>query len=266
MTASGAAKRVQLPDKAGPGPDHLHHEPTVESDRGPWQLQSYGGASSPDIFVPNPTYSGPKPKTSEFEGIPFTTDRAEFTSKGRACQLRDDPDPDIPAPPRSSRRATTSPPSPTGALTSYPEPRKPCGRAHPEPALYSTGACPSIDQNTRSSISWTATGPGVRAGAGLPLGKPVRTARTRKPTPTPSRSRRPKVPEGARLAGEPGRGGHLSESWAGRCGAGIPGRKALDQPALVDRAASRAGEHRPLPVRRRKSRGPDQPEVAASTP
>jgi peptide/nickel transport system substrate-binding protein len=47
---------------------------------GPWELKSFGGSSSPDIFVPNPSYSGPKPLASEFEEIPFTSSSAEFTS------------------------------------------------------------------------------------------------------------------------------------------------------------------------------------------
>ena len=50
----------------------------VIDGRGP--VQSFGGASSPDVFVPNPDYSGPKPYASEFEEIPFTTSSAEFTS------------------------------------------------------------------------------------------------------------------------------------------------------------------------------------------
>jgi peptide/nickel transport system substrate-binding protein len=47
---------------------------------GPWQLQTFGGDSSPDVFVPNPKFSGTKPVVSEFEEIPFTTQDAEFTS------------------------------------------------------------------------------------------------------------------------------------------------------------------------------------------
>jgi peptide/nickel transport system substrate-binding protein len=45
---------------------------------GPWTLKSFGGTSSPDIFVPNPKYSGTKPRVAEFEELPFTTDSAEF--------------------------------------------------------------------------------------------------------------------------------------------------------------------------------------------
>ena len=65
---------------------------------GPCMLKSYGGASSPDIFVPNPSYSGPKPYISEFEEFPFTTDSAEFTSlKAGALDYGYVPDQDFPA-------------------------------------------------------------------------------------------------------------------------------------------------------------------------
>jgi len=47
---------------------------------GAWTLKSFGGASSPDIFVPNAKYSGQKPYVSEFEEIPYTATSSEFTS------------------------------------------------------------------------------------------------------------------------------------------------------------------------------------------
>ncbi|MHB8295668.1 MAG: ABC transporter substrate-binding protein [Acidimicrobiales bacterium] len=45
---------------------------------GAWTLQSFGGASSPDVFVPNTHYSGKKPYASKFEEIPFTSASSEF--------------------------------------------------------------------------------------------------------------------------------------------------------------------------------------------
>lgn len=45
---------------------------------GAWTLQSFGGSSAPDVFVPNTHYSGAKPYASKFEEIPFTSSSAEF--------------------------------------------------------------------------------------------------------------------------------------------------------------------------------------------
>jgi len=67
---------------------------------GPWRLSSYGGASSPTVFVPNPNYSGPKPYLSKFEEVPFTSDSAEFNvlrSGTTTIQYGYLPDSDVPA-------------------------------------------------------------------------------------------------------------------------------------------------------------------------
>jgi peptide/nickel transport system substrate-binding protein len=45
---------------------------------GPWKLSAFN-ADGHVSFVPNPSYSGPiKPKLSEFQEVPFTTDSAEY--------------------------------------------------------------------------------------------------------------------------------------------------------------------------------------------
>jgi peptide/nickel transport system substrate-binding protein len=45
---------------------------------GPFELKSFGGDASPDIFVPNPTYSGHRATIAEFEELPFTSNAAEY--------------------------------------------------------------------------------------------------------------------------------------------------------------------------------------------
>jgi len=80
MTPAGAAKVVAFLGKQAEDTTTYTTNPLWKVIDGPFELQSFGGASSPDVFVPNPSYSGPKPYVSEFEEIPFTTDAAEFTS------------------------------------------------------------------------------------------------------------------------------------------------------------------------------------------
>jgi len=45
---------------------------------GPFELSSFGGSASPDIFVPNRRYSGHRATISEFEELPFTSNAAEY--------------------------------------------------------------------------------------------------------------------------------------------------------------------------------------------
>jgi len=45
---------------------------------GAYKLASFGGSSSPDVFVPNPKYSGHHSTISEFEELPFTSSAAEY--------------------------------------------------------------------------------------------------------------------------------------------------------------------------------------------
>ena len=79
-TASGATAVWNMLNKQAEDTTTYTTNPLWKVIDGPWELQSYGGASTPDIFVPNPSYSGPKPYISKFEEIPFTSDSAEFTS------------------------------------------------------------------------------------------------------------------------------------------------------------------------------------------
>jgi len=98
MTAAGAAKVVAFLQKEAADQSTYTTNPLWKTIDGPFMLKSYGGASSPDIFVPNPAYSGPKPYISEFEEFPYTTDSAEFTSlKAGALDYGYVPDQDFPA-------------------------------------------------------------------------------------------------------------------------------------------------------------------------
>jgi len=98
MTPAGAAKVLAFLQKQASDTTTYTTNPLWKVTDGPWELQSFGGASSPDIFVPNPSYSGPKPIASEFEELPFTSDSAEFTSlKAGALNYGYVPSQDIPA-------------------------------------------------------------------------------------------------------------------------------------------------------------------------
>ncbi|MGD0810571.1 MAG: ABC transporter substrate-binding protein [Acidimicrobiales bacterium] len=79
-TASGAKAVLAFLTKEAEDSTTYSTNPLWKVIDGPWELQSFGGDSSPDVFVPNPTYSGPKPTASEFEEIPFTSDSAVFTA------------------------------------------------------------------------------------------------------------------------------------------------------------------------------------------
>jgi len=65
---------------------------------GPFTLQSFGGTSSPDIFVPNPHYSGHRATISRFEELPFTSNAAEYNDlrSGNAVTIGYVPSSDIP--------------------------------------------------------------------------------------------------------------------------------------------------------------------------
>jgi peptide/nickel transport system substrate-binding protein len=80
MTPAGAKKVLAFLQKEASDTTTYTTNPLWKVIDGPWQLQSFGGASSPDIFVPNPMYSGTHPKVAEFEELPFTSDSAEFTA------------------------------------------------------------------------------------------------------------------------------------------------------------------------------------------
>jgi len=97
MTPAGANAVLAFLQKQAADQSTYTTNPLWKVVDGPWELQSYGGASSPDVFVPNPSYSGFKPLASEFEEIPFTSDSAEFTSlKAGALDYGAIPTEDIP--------------------------------------------------------------------------------------------------------------------------------------------------------------------------
>jgi peptide/nickel transport system substrate-binding protein len=79
-TASGAKAVLAFLQKQASNTSTYTTNPLWKVVDGAWTLKSFGGASSPDVFVPNPKYSGAQPRVSEFEELPFTTDSAEFTS------------------------------------------------------------------------------------------------------------------------------------------------------------------------------------------
>jgi peptide/nickel transport system substrate-binding protein len=80
MTPSGAKAVLAFLAKESSDMNTYTTNPLWSVIDGPWQLKSFGGASSPDIFVPNPKFSGTIPTASEFEEMPFTDDSAEFTA------------------------------------------------------------------------------------------------------------------------------------------------------------------------------------------
>ena len=122
MTPAGAAKVVAFLQKEASNTTTYTTNPLWKVIDGAWQLQSFGGASSPDIFVPNPSFGGTKPSASEFEELPFTTDEAEFTSlKAGALNYGLVPDQDIPAIPSVKSQGYNITPSPVWGFQ-YAEP------------------------------------------------------------------------------------------------------------------------------------------------
>ena len=122
MTPAGAAKVVAFLQKEASDTTTYTTNPLWKVIDGAWQLQSFGGASSPDVFVPNPSFGGTKPSASEFEELPFTTDEAEFTSlKAGALNYGLVPDQDIPAIPSVKSQGYNITPSPVWGFQ-YAEP------------------------------------------------------------------------------------------------------------------------------------------------
>ncbi|MGH9104969.1 MAG: ABC transporter substrate-binding protein [Acidimicrobiales bacterium] len=100
MTPSGVKKVLAFLQKEAATTTTYTTDPLWKVIDGPWELKSFGGASSPDVFVPNPRYSGTHPVFSEFEEIPYTSDSAEFTalrSGSSALDVGYIPTQDIPA-------------------------------------------------------------------------------------------------------------------------------------------------------------------------
>jgi len=78
-TAVGAKKVLSFLDSyAARQSTYSDHNPLWGVTDGPFRLASFGGNSSPDVFVPNPTYSGRRPKIAEFEDLPFTSTSSEY--------------------------------------------------------------------------------------------------------------------------------------------------------------------------------------------
>ena len=81
---------------------------------GPYTLQKFGGASSPDVFVANQHYSGTAPAIKTFEEVPFTSDSAEFTAlETGQIDYGYVPTTDIPAIPRLKAESYSVSPTPT---------------------------------------------------------------------------------------------------------------------------------------------------------
>jgi peptide/nickel transport system substrate-binding protein len=78
MNPTGAKKVVAFLQKEASNTSTYSSNPLWQVVDGPYMLKSFGGASSPDVFVANPHYSGTPPAIKTFEEIPFTTDSAEF--------------------------------------------------------------------------------------------------------------------------------------------------------------------------------------------
>ncbi len=71
-------RRLQVPGRPVQGPDSYVSSPLWSVVDGPWKLSAFN-ADGHVTFVPNKSYSGPvKPKLSEFQEVPFTTDSAEY--------------------------------------------------------------------------------------------------------------------------------------------------------------------------------------------
>ena len=80
MAPSGAKKVLAFLSKAASDTTSYTTNPLWKVVDGAWRLKSYGGASSPTVFVPNTSFSGTRPSVSEFEELPFTSDTSEFTA------------------------------------------------------------------------------------------------------------------------------------------------------------------------------------------
>ena len=121
-----------------------------------------------------------------------------------------------------------------------------------------------IDQNTMIKHFMDGYGTPTYGPAPIyPLGNPfVSYGRKDQPLPVLGLGGRG-VAEGSRLAGEPGRGGRLHDSRAGRLRRGRDHRARSSRSTCCTRAASliEPGGHRPLPIRRGTGRRADQPEV-----
>lgn len=79
LSPSGARKVYEfLNSYAGKLGTYTEHNRIWGVVDGAFRLASFGGSSSPDIFIPNPRYSGHRAQIAKFEEIPFTSDDAEY--------------------------------------------------------------------------------------------------------------------------------------------------------------------------------------------
>jgi peptide/nickel transport system substrate-binding protein len=113
-TPSGAKKVAAFLQKEAADTNSYATNPLWKVVDGPYMLKSYGGSSSPDVFVANPRYSGTRPAISTFEEVPFTSDSAEFTAlvSGKV-DYGYVPTPDVPVIPRIKSEGYNITPTPT---------------------------------------------------------------------------------------------------------------------------------------------------------
>ena len=113
MTPAGAKKVLAFLQKEASDTRTYASNPLWKVVDGPYTLKSFGGASSPDVFVANPHYSGTPPAIKTFEEIPFTSDSAEFTAlESGTVDYGYVPTQDIPAIPRVKAEGYNISPTP----------------------------------------------------------------------------------------------------------------------------------------------------------
>lgn len=114
MTAVGAKKVLAFLQKEAADTQTYSTNPLWKVVDGPYTLEKFGGASSPDVFVANPHYSGTAPAIKTFEEVPYTSDSAEFTAlEDGSLDYGYVPTPDIPAIPRLKAEGYNITASPT---------------------------------------------------------------------------------------------------------------------------------------------------------
>lgn len=78
LTPAGAKKVYNFLNKQSQIARTFATNPLWKVVDGAWKLSTFGGASSPTIFVPNQSYSGHHAIISKFEMTPFTSGTAEY--------------------------------------------------------------------------------------------------------------------------------------------------------------------------------------------
>lgn len=114
MTVSGAKQVLAFLQKEAADTQTYSTNPLWKVVDGPYTLKKYGGASSPDVFVANPHYSGTTPAIKTFQEVPYTSDSAEFTAlEDGSLDYGYVPTQDIPAIPRLKAEGYNITASPT---------------------------------------------------------------------------------------------------------------------------------------------------------